>query len=599
VEIVLQGIGVSPGIAFGPALPFKVRALDVPKYEITDVDEERDRFEEALKLVRGEIISLRDRTEAQAGAHHAAIFDAHLLIAEDVELRREIEDRLASEKLNVEFLIDEYIQRNMQLMNSLNDAMFRERARDVHDVGRRIIEKLLRVEFENLNHLEQESIIIAHDLTPTDTAKLDIPNTLAIALDMGGATSHTAILARSFEIPAVVGLKRVGSYAFPGDAIIVDGTRGQVFVRPEKDTIQEHLERKQAEEADRIALIETSHDQPSVTLDDVEVPLLANIELPVEVGRCIDVQSQGVGLFRTEYLFLNRMTIPTEEEQYKDYVEVIEAMKPFPVTLRTLDLGGEKLAAQVQVAPEPNPQLGWRAIRLCMERMDIFKAQLRAMLRASTHGNLRIMIPLITGPDEFRRVKSIVSDVKKELDEEGLEYADDVPLGSMIEVPSAVAVADLLAKECDFFSIGTNDLVQYTLAVDRANEHVAHMFEQSHPAVLRMLRSTIKAAKDANIPVSVCGEMAGDPVYTELFIGLGVDELSMSPVSIPVVRAEVANARTNMAKRFARKVLGLGSISDVKTQLRKRYDKRRPAYWYLSQFERLSLDEAPAQDDEG
>jgi len=590
VEIALQGIGVSPGIAVGHALNFGVVPREVPKYHVDDVDAEKQRFNQALRDVRSDLIALRERLAQEYDESEASIFDAHLMLAEDVALQEEIERRLTEEKLNVEHIVDEYVKRNTSILEALEDARFSERALDVRDVGRRIIEKLLKLGDFNLASIDRPSVIVAHDLTPSDTANLDIPNVLAIAADLGGATSHAAILARAFEIPAVVGLKKIGAYAYPEDLIIVDGTRGRVVVRPEEETLTQYQTRKHQEDTRRAAAIETAKYQESITIDGVHIPLCMNIEFPNEVERGMRFGAEGVGLFRTEYLYLNRRALPTEEEQYQAYAETAAAIKPDPVTFRTLDLGGDKIARSLHTEVEANPQLGWRAIRFCLERTDIFRAQLRALYRASVHGDIRIMFPLITGLDELLQVKEIVADVHEELDDDGVAFRKDVPLGVMIEVPAAVQIADLLAPEVDFFSVGTNDLIQYTLAVDRVNERIAHMFEQAHPAVFRMVRDAVRAAKKGGIPVTICGEMAGNPIFTELLIGLGVDALSMTAVSIPEVRAEVANSNAADARAFAEELLQIGKIPEIKRVLRNRYEKRRASLWYLSQFERFTLE---------
>ncbi|MCC6488917.1 MAG: phosphoenolpyruvate--protein phosphotransferase [Candidatus Hydrogenedentes bacterium] len=573
MEVTIRGIGVSPGIAIGPALTFGVQAFDIPKYQVENVDTELARFERAVISVRADIERLYERTAEAVGEEHADIFKAHLMFLEDVTLRDEVERRVVSEALNAEYLVGEWIARYTKLMASVPDARFRERTQDLVDVGNRILARLLNANMDSLDHLEHPSVIVAHDLSPSDAAKLDMVNTLGIATDVSGPTSHTAILARAFEIPAVVGLKFVGSHALPGDTIIVDGRTGTVVVRPSAKTRARYEEEKARSERNRAAL-QAAELKPSVTLDGHEVPAMANIELPVEISHSLKTKAQGIGLYRTEYLFLNRATLPTEEEQYEAYAEAARAMAPATVTLRTLDLGGDKFVSHLHLANEINPQLGWRAIRFCLERPDIFKAQLRAMLRASVHGNVQIMFPLISGVDELRQVKSIIREVCVDLERRGVPFKRDIPIGSMIEVPSAVEVADLLAKECDFFSIGTNDLIQYSLAVDRVNEKIAHMYEPAHPAVLRMIRRTIKAAKTAGIPCSVCGEMAGDPMFSEVLVGLGISSLSMSAVAIPVVRSQVANIRYSLARRFASRILNMGSVAEVREALQRRYAQR-------------------------
>ena len=574
MEIALRGIGVSPGIAIGPALTFGVQSLDIPKYSIKDCDAELKRFYEATEAARVDLQRLRDQTVKELGPRHAGIFDAHLILLDDVMIREEIETRVNKDKLNVEYLLDDLVERYAKIMQEVADPRFRERTNDLLDVGMRVLGKLLHAEMESLEEIEHPSVVIAHDLSPSETANIDVENTLGIATDVSGPTSHTAILARALEIPAVVGLKYVGIHVVPGDIIIVDGTNGNVFIRPNESTIEEYKAERDRQDEKRKALISVDEDQTNITLDGYEIPLMANIELPVELSHGLKAKVQGVGLYRTEYLFLNRSSIPSEEEQYKAYSQVTAALNPAPVILRTLDIGGDKFASHLQTASEINPQLGWRAIRFCLERPDIFKAQIRAMLRASVHGNVQLMFPMISGLDELRKVKRVVTEVSADLENREIPFDKNVKIGSMIEVPSAVLVADALAKECDFFSIGTNDLVQYSLAVDRVNEKIAHMYEPAHPAVLRMIKHTTDAAKKAGIPCGLCGEVAGDPLFTELLIGLGIDSLSMSAVAVPAIRAEVNNTDLGKATGFAEHILSMNSVSEIRAHLARRYRER-------------------------
>ncbi len=574
MEIALRGIGVSPGIAIGPVLPFGLNGFDVPKYQVEDKQGELQRFRDAMEAVRVDLKRLHQKTSQDLGPKHAEIFEAHLMVLDDITFHEDIENRLNEEGWNVEHLLEEFSGRYSRLLESVDDAQFRERTQDVVDVLRRIQGRLLKAEMESLEHLEHPCVVVAHDLSPSDTAKMDLENTLGVVTDLSGPTSHTAILARAFEIPAVVGLSNVGTQALAGDTVIVDGTRGDVILRPTDATLTRYATEKKRLEEERRALLMAEKDLRSVTLDGFEIPTMANIELPVEITHSKTAKAQGVGLYRTEYLFMNRASLPSEDEQFEAYAAVAESMKPAPVTLRTLDLGGDKFVSHLHLADEINPQLGWRAIRFCLERPDIFKAQLRAMYRASVHGRVQIMFPLVSGLDEFRRVKKMVKEVCADLERRGVPFDRNVPIGTMIEVPSAVVIADLLAAESDFFSIGTNDLIQYGLAVDRANEKIAHMYEPAHPAVLRLIRQAVRAAAAARIPCGLCGEMAGDPVFTEILAGIGVDSLSMSAVSIPMVRAEVANIRMRVAKRFARRVLKMGSESAIKKLLYKRYKSR-------------------------
>jgi phosphoenolpyruvate-protein phosphotransferase (PTS system enzyme I) len=441
-------------------------------------------------------------------------------------------------------------------------------------VGRRVLSNLLDENLESLDNLDQPCIIVANDLSPSETANMDMTNTWGLATDGGGPTSHMAILARAFEIPSVVGLRFLGKQIRQDDTLIVDGTHGFVVVRPNESTIKHYEAMKVRIEADRLALMQGTTDGPAVTLDGVEIHTLANIELLAETQYSLKAKCQGIGLYRTEFLFMNRSNLPGEDEQYHSYRKVIEAMAPLPVTMRTLDLGGDKLIPSLYRDNESNPQLGWRSIRMCLDRPDIFKAQLRALLRASVYGPMQIMFPMITGIDQFREAKQVLEEVKDDLTARDVDFDPEIRVGAMIEVPAAVLVSDKLAEESDFFSIGTNDLIQYCLAVDRVNERTAHLYEPTHMGVLRLIKQTLDAARKADIPCTICGEMAGDPMLTELLLGMGAQSLSMTGVSLPMVRAEIANTKMPTAKRLARKVLDLGSASEIKTLLEDRYEQR-------------------------
>jgi phosphotransferase system enzyme I (PtsI) len=589
VEIVLHGDGVSPGIAIGPALTFRVSSVEVSRTSITNPEAEIARFDRAVAEVRVELQRLHEQTAIAIGERHADIFKAHLFLLEDVTMREEVERLVREEKVNPEYVVNELIGRYSKVLASVEDPRFRERTQDFVDVGNRILARMRNADLESLEQLERPCVIVAHDVSPSNAAKLDRTNALGIATDVGGPTSHTAILARAFEIPAVVGLRFVGSYAMPNDLVIVDGTKGDVVIRPSEETLVKYDARKVREERVRDALL-AAEQKPSVTIDGHEVPTMANIELPEEVAHSKRVGAQGIGLFRTEYLFLNRSTLPSEEEQYEAYAAAAQAMVPAPVTLRTLDIGGDKLAANLHQVQEINPQLGWRAVRFCLERPDIFKAQLRAMCRSSVHGNIQIMFPLISGLDELLRVKNVLKEVCADLERRGVQFKKDIPVGSMIEVPSAVELAELLARECDFFSIGTNDLIQYSLAVDRGNERIAHMYEPAHPAVLRMIRRTARAAKAARIPIGLCGEMAGDPLFSEVLIGFGITSLSMSSVAIPAVRAEIAQIRYSLARRFALRAVRMGSGSEILDTMQRRSKQRRALDEYLDGFSEVEPD---------
>lgn len=583
MEITLRGIGVSPGIAIGPALRFNVGAYDVPRYTVEDTAAEVARLERALEETRVYLADLHRKTAEELGESHADIFNAHLMLLDDVAMRDEVVARVREERVNAEHVLQDFIQRYARVMAASTDPRFQERAADLIDVGDRVLRNLLDAERPNLQDLAQPSVVVAHDLSPSDTATMDLDDVLAVVLDSGSATSHTAILTRALELPAVVGLGEASARIDTNDPVVVDGGEGLVIVRPGTDTLRRYQQARQAAEVRRQALERAAAAGPARTLDGATVPLQANIELPLEVPHGCKARAEGIGLYRTEYLFLNRGTLPDEEEQFVNYRMAAEAMLPHPVTIRTIDIGGDKLVEHLQLLREDNPQLGWRAVRFCLARPDVFKVQLRAILRASVVGNIQIMFPMISGLEELRQVKAVLHEVMDDLDREGVPFRRDLPVGSMIEVPSAVAITDLLARECAFFSIGTNDLIQYSLAVDRGNEKIAHLYEPAHPAVLRMIRQTAEAARAAGIPCGMCGEMAGDPLFTELLLGFGLSSLSMSAVALPAVRAEVAGTRMPQARALAAEVMGLGTAAEIRAILRARFDARGAMSAYLAQ----------------
>ena len=574
MEIALRGIGVSPGIAIGPVRLSNAAALDVSRRAINDPVAELARYDEAADKARETLTALKEQTAEELGDRHAAIFQTHIEMLDDPALRPEIESRVTSEKFNIEFILNDIITSYTKLMEAVDDPLFRERSMDFVDVGRRLLGNLLEEDLESLDNLEEPCIIMAEELSPSEVTNLDMTNTLALATDAGGPTSHMAIIARAFEIPSVVGLRYAGSRINSGDTIIVDGAKGLVVLDPSDETLERYRSEKKQRDDMRRILAEASKEGPSVTLDGTEITTWANIELYPETELSKRARCQGIGLYRTEFLFINRTTLPTEQEQYEEYRRIIEAMAPLPVRVRTLDIGGDKTFPAVMGEAEANPQLGWRSIRLCLDRPDVFKAQLRALYRASAHGRMEIMFPLITGIDQLLEAKQIVEEVKADLEARGVAFDRSVKIGSMVEVPAAVMVADRLAADCDFLSIGSNDLIQYCLAVDRTNRRTAHLYQPAHLSMVRMLRDTIKAANKAETPCSICGEMAGDPVMTELLLGLGFDTLSMSSVSLPAVRAEIANIHLARAKRFARKVLSMSSAQEIRALLQKRYEDR-------------------------
>ncbi len=573
---------MSPGIAIGPALLFDTHRYDVPKFAVEDTKAELARVERALDATRKDLTVLYSQTAKHLGKTHANIFSAHLMLLDDVAVRDELTKRVAAERMNAEYILHDLTQRYKRVMESAKDPRFRERTADLLDVTGRVLHYLMDADRPNLQELAKPGVIIAHDLSPSDAATMNVDNTLGLATDIGSVTSHTAILARALEVPAVVAMKDLSAAIQTGQTVVVDGSEGLVILNPSRDTIKRYREECALLERKRQALQRVVEAGPCHTLDGVEVPLYANIELPIEIAHGRKVNAQGIGLYRTEYLFLNRDTLPSEEEQYEAYAEAARAMNPLPVTLRTIDVGGDKLVQHIHMSKEENPQLGWRAVRFCLQRPDIFKTQLRAMLRASVHGNVHIMFPMISGLEELRQVKAILWEVRDDLKRHRIPVSRDIKVGSMIEVPSAVTLTDILAKECDFFSIGTNDLIQYSLAVDRVNEKIAHLYEPAHPAVLRMIRWTANAAAAEGIPCSICGEMGGDPLFTELLLGLGVTALSMSAIALPLVRAEASQTNLQEAQALAKRILRLSTSVEVKALLRERFERKGAVEAYLA-----------------
>ncbi len=578
MEHYLQGIGVSPGIALAPALLFFHDRYDVPAYPVADLDAELVRLDTAIAATRADLQTIYERTVSSLGKAHADIFHAHLMILEDVALREDIQTHLEEKRRNIEHILDLLAKRYVQALESLDAPRFRERAADLLDVVDRLLRHLLDAERPNLRRLIAPSIIVAHDLSPSDTATMDTQNAVGLLIESGSATSHTAILARALEIPAVVGVSGAAAAIRSGGMIVVDGSDGRVIVEPTAETLAWYAHERERLVRRRENLLRISKAGPARTSDDVEVVLRANIELPLEIEHSLKVNAQGIGLYRTEYLFLDRDAAPGEDEQYEAYANVARAMAPKPVTLRTMDIGGDKFVAHLQIFKEENPQLGWRAVRFCLARPDLFKTQLRAMLRASAHGDIQIMFPMISGVEELRDVKQVLAEVRDELDAQNVPYARDVKIGSMIEVPSAVVLADKLAAECDFFSIGTNDLIQYLLAVDRVNEKIAHLYQPAHPSVVRMIHMTASAARAHNIPCSICGEMAGDPLYAELLLGLGVSALSMAPFAIPQLRLEIAHINMEQARALARHALAMQTVGEIRDLIAERHLARAAGY---------------------
>ena len=564
-EQVLKGIAAAPGIVMGHAF-----LLDQQDFIVSDrmilaeeVPIEIARFEEAVAYTKAEIQRVKEKITAQVGGADAQIFDAHLLVLEDCVLIDEVKNRIGTDKAGAECVFSKVLNHYISIFDKIQDEYIKERAADISDVGRRVLKHLMgESRLHDFEALLGDIIIVAHDISPSDAVTMYSKRILGFLTDVGGRTAHTAIIAKSLGVPAVLGLKDATLRITNQDYLIIDGRKGVVIISPSEDTKRLYLKEKE-KIADYEGAILNTRDVPAETLDGRRVGLLANFEIHGEIPGVKKYGAEGIGLYRTEFFYMNRLDLPTEEEQYVAYRKIAEEMNPNPVVIRTLDLGGDKFLSSIQLPKEMVPFLGSRAIRLCLEEPDIFRTQLRAILRASAHGNVSMMYPMIAGPGELRAANGILKGVKQRLREKAVPFNEHMPVGVMIEVPSAAMTADLLAKEADFFSLGTNDLIQYTLAVDRTNEKMAQFYEPGHPAVLRLIRRTINAAHNAGIKVSVCGEMASDPTLAVILMGLGVDSFSMSPASIPQIKRNIRSLKRSDAEEFARQALRLSTGQEV------------------------------------
>ncbi len=559
---IIKGIAASDGVAIAkayllvePDLSFSNEKTDQPEAEV-------QKFNEALNNSKIELTKIRNHAEEQLGADKAAIFDGHILFLDDPELIQPIEEKIKNESASAPQALTEVTQNFITIFESMDNEYMKERAADIRDVAKRVLAHILGVELPNPSIIDESVIIVAHDLTPSDTAQLNKQYVQGFVTNIGGRTSHSAIMSRSLEIPAVVGTKSISESVQQGDMVIVDGLTGDVIVNPSDDEIKAYQHKRESFFADREALKQL-RDEPSKTLDGHEVELAANIGTPNDLEGVHNNGAEGIGLYRTEFLYMGRDNMPTEDEQFEAYKKVLESMEGKRVVVRTLDIGGDKELPYLNLPEEMNPFLGYRAIRLCLDQPEIFRPQLRALLRASAYGKLNIMFPMVATIQEFRDAKALLLEEKENLKQEGVEVSDDIELGIMVEIPATAALADVFAKEVDFFSIGTNDLIQYTMAADRMSERVSYLYQPYNPSILRLIKQVIDASHQEGKWTGMCGEMAGDETAIPLLIGLGLDEFSMSATSILKARRQIKDlSRTEMVQ-LADRALNCATVDEV------------------------------------
>lgn len=559
----IKGIAASDGVAIAKAYLLVEPDLTFDKNEkVTDVEGEVAKFNSAIEASKVELTKIRNNAEVQLGADKAAIFDAHLLVLDDPELIQPIQDKIKNENANAATALTDVTTQFVTIFESMDNEYMKERAADIRDVSKRVLSHILGVELPNPSMIDESVVIVGNDLTPSDTAQLNKEFVQGFATNIGGRTSHSAIMSRSLEIPAIVGTKSITQEVKQGDMIIVDGLNGDVIVNPTEDELIAYQDKRERYFADKKEL-QKLRDADTVTVDGVHADLAANIGTPNDLPGVIENGAQGIGLYRTEFLYMGRDQMPTEGEQFEAYKEVLEAMDGKRVVVRTLDIGGDKELSYLNLPEEMNPFLGYRAIRLCLAQQDIFRPQLRALLRASVYGKLNIMFPMVATINEFREAKAILLEEKENLKNEGHDISDDIELGIMVEIPATAALADVFAKEVDFFSIGTNDLIQYTLAADRMSERVSYLYQPYNPSILRLVKQVIEASHKEGKWTGMCGEMAGDETAIPLLLGLGLDEFSMSATSILKARRQINGLSKNEMTELANRAVDCATQEEV------------------------------------
>ncbi|HFO2247351.1 TPA: phosphoenolpyruvate--protein phosphotransferase [Staphylococcus aureus] len=559
----IKGIAASDGVTIAKAYLLVEPDLTFDKNEkVTDVEGEVAKFNSAIEASKVELTKIRNNAEVQLGADKAAIFDAHLLVLDDPELIQPIQDKIKNENANAATALTDVTTQFVTIFESMDNEYMKERAADIRDVSKRVLSHILGVELPNPSMIDESVVIVGNDLTPSDTAQLNKEFVQGFATNIGGRTSHSAIMSRSLEIPAIVGTKSITQEVKQGDMIIVDGLNGDVIVNPTEDELIAYQDKRERYFADKKEL-QKLRDADTVTVDGVHAELAANIGTPNDLPGVIENGAQGIGLYRTEFLYMGRDQMPTEEEQFEAYKEVLEAMDGKRVVVRTLDIGGDKELSYLNLPEEMNPFLGYRAIRLCLAQQDIFRPQLRALLRASVYGKLNIMFPMVATINEFREAKAILLEEKENLKNEGHDISDDIELGIMVEIPATAALADVFAKEVDFFSIGTNDLIQYTLAADRMSERVSYLYQPYNPSILRLVKQVIEASHKEGKWTGMCGEMAGDETAIPLLLGLGLDEFSMSATSILKARRQINGLSKNEMTELANRAVDCATQEEV------------------------------------